>query len=132
MMKNKMKAKGGLKKPDNPGLRKLPKDVRNKMGFMKAGGMTKSKGYKAGGAMKPKGMKAGGAMKPKGMMAGGLTAAIKNVDKKKTKGMKAGGAMKSKGYKAGGKVRGVGIAARGFRPVKMVSMSKGNKKGGKK
>ena len=116
-----MKAKGGLKKPDNPGLRKLPKDVRNKMGFMKAGGMTKSKGYKAGGAMKPK-----------GMMAGGLTAAIKNVDKKKTKGMKAGGAMKSKGYKAGGKVRGVGIAARGFRPVKMVSMSKGNKKGGKK
>jgi hypothetical protein len=33
------KAAGGmLKTPDNPGLKKLPTDVRNKMGYMKKGG----------------------------------------------------------------------------------------------
>ena len=41
------KAAGGmLKKPDNPGLKKLPTDVRNKMGYMKKGGKV---GYKKGG-----------------------------------------------------------------------------------
>tara|TARA_R100000935_G_scaffold7941_1_gene16792 strand:+ start:1576 stop:1761 length:186 start_codon:yes stop_codon:yes gene_type:complete len=45
----------------NPGLAKLPKKVRNSMGYMKNGGK----------AMKPKGMKMGGAMKPKGMKSGG-------------------------------------------------------------
>ena len=41
MMKKKGYAKGGaMKKPsdDQKGLKKLPKAVRNKMGFMKAGG----------------------------------------------------------------------------------------------
>ena len=38
-------AKGGmLKTPDNPGLKKLPTEVRNKMGYMKKGGKVK-KGY---------------------------------------------------------------------------------------
>lgn len=37
--------KGGmLKAPDNPGLKKLPTEVRNKMGYMKKGGAVK-KGY---------------------------------------------------------------------------------------
>ena len=36
--------KGGmLKKPTNPGLKKLPSEVRNKMGFMKKGGSVKGK-----------------------------------------------------------------------------------------
>jgi len=38
-----------LKKPTNKGLKKLPTEVRNKMGFMKKGGMVK--GYKAGGSV---------------------------------------------------------------------------------
>jgi hypothetical protein len=42
----KKKAGGMLKKPDNPGLSKLPIDVRNKMGYMKKGGKV---GYKKGG-----------------------------------------------------------------------------------
>lgn len=68
MMKSKMKAKGyragggPLKKaPEgNTGLKKLPKEVRNKMGFAAKGGMMKSKGYAKGGAMKTKGYAKGG------------------------------------------------------------------------
>tara|TARA_R100001129_G_scaffold27223_1_gene18285 strand:+ start:53 stop:916 length:864 start_codon:yes stop_codon:yes gene_type:complete len=92
---------GGLKPaPEgNKGLKKLPKEVRNKMGFMQAGGMKKSKGYAAGGK------------KSKGYAAGG----------KKSKGYAAGGkkskmATKKKVSKA--KVRGAGIARKGIRPVK--------------
>ena len=70
MMTSKMASKGGKmggkmapgmmgggmanKKPvpeSNKGLKKLPKDVRNKMGYMKNGGMAK-KGYSKGGAVK--------------------------------------------------------------------------------
>ena len=36
------------------GLKKLPSAVRNKMGYMKNGGMMKKKGYAKGGAMKKK------------------------------------------------------------------------------
>jgi len=36
--KKKMSTGGVLKQPDNPGLKKLPTQVRNKMGFMKKGG----------------------------------------------------------------------------------------------
>lgn len=39
----KMKAGGALKAPANPGLKKLPTKVRNKMGYMKAGGKVTSK-----------------------------------------------------------------------------------------
>lgn len=39
----KMAAGGMLKKPDNPGLAKLPTAVRNKMGYMKKGGYAKKK-----------------------------------------------------------------------------------------
>ena len=37
----KMKEGGMMKKPDNPGLKKLPSEVRNKMGYMKKGGVVK-------------------------------------------------------------------------------------------
>ena len=59
-------------KKKNPGLAKLPKGVRNKMGYKKKGGMIKSKGMKMGGKVKPKGMKMGGKVKPKGMKSGGV------------------------------------------------------------
>ena len=43
-------AAGGLKMPgaDDKGLKKLPKNVRNKMGYMSKGGMAR-KAYKDGG-----------------------------------------------------------------------------------
>ena len=76
----------------NKGLKKLPKAVRNKMGFMKNGGkVKKKKGYKAGGKVK-KGYKLGGAIKaikakPKKMMNGGAM---------RKKMMRKGGAAKSR------------------------------------
>ena len=59
-MKKKGYAMGGLKTPsaDQKGLKKLPKPVRNKMGYMAKGGMMK-KGYAMGG-MKKKAYARGG------------------------------------------------------------------------
>ena len=54
--KPKKMAEGGqLKKvpEDNPGLSKRPTEVRNKMGYMKEGGKTKSKVNEAGNYTKP-------------------------------------------------------------------------------
>ena len=145
MMKKGMKdlmKKGLGRKSTKPGskVKELDLDMFKDLPKRQAagGGMMKKKGYKMGGMTK------------KGYQAGGLMAAIKKVDKKK-KGAAAGGMMKKgmarggmtkkgmakggmtkKGYKKGGKVRGVGIASKGFRPAKMVTMSKGGKKGGKK
>ena len=82
MMKSKMSTKGGAmggkKKPPgmkagglkpapegNKGLKKLPKEVRNKMGFMKGGGKVKPKGAAAGGGYKQGGMKSKMATKQK-------------------------------------------------------------------
>ena len=55
-MKKKGYAAGGLKAPtaNQKGLKKLPKAVRNKMGYMNKGGMAKKKGYAKGGAMMKK------------------------------------------------------------------------------
>ena len=55
-MKKKGYAMGGLKAPtaNQTGLKKLPKAVRNNMGYMNKGGMTKKKGYAKGGAMMKK------------------------------------------------------------------------------
>jgi hypothetical protein len=72
-VKQKMKMGGkALKKVDskkNPGLSKLPKEVRNKMGFMKRGGTAKKKMMRGGGMAKPKMM--GGGMMKKRMKRGG-------------------------------------------------------------
>ena len=118
-------SKGGLKqpKPNQKGLKKLPKNVRNKMGFMKDGGM----------AMKKKGMAKGGmAMKKKGMAKGGAVGGVKK--KAYAKGGKVmtfnvGGMVKSivnnpkkKGMAKGGAVGG----------MKKKGMAKGGAKGGKK
>ena len=86
----------------NKGLKKLDKDVRNKMGFMAKGGMA-AKGMAKGGAVMAKGgsvkmAKGGAVMKAKGgsvKMAGGGMA----------KGYKAGG-MKAKGGTKGGATGG--------------------------
>ena len=69
MMKKKGMAMGGLKKPaaGQTGLQKLPTPVRNKMGYMKKGGMTK-KGYAMGGSMKKKGYAMGGMTKSYGVV----------------------------------------------------------------
>ena len=47
---------GGLKAPtaNQKGIKKLPKEVRNNMGYMNKGGMPKKKGYAMGGAMMKK------------------------------------------------------------------------------
>jgi len=68
-MKKKGYAMGGLKatNPSQVGLRKLPSNVRNKMGYMKKGGMTK-KGYAMGGSMKKKGYAMGGMTKSYGVV----------------------------------------------------------------
>ena len=68
-MKKKGYAMGGLKatNPSQVGLRKLPENVRNKMGYMKKGGMTK-KGYARGGSMKKKGYAMGGVAKKYGIV----------------------------------------------------------------
>jgi len=66
-MKKKGYAAGGLKAPGagNTGLKKLPTEVRNKMGYMNKGGMP----------MKKKGMAKGGAnMKKKAYAKGGKVA----------------------------------------------------------
>ena len=67
-MKKKKKgyAMGGLKSPsaDQKGLKKLPENVRNKMGYLSKGGMMK-KGYAKGGMqMKKKGYARGGFLAP--------------------------------------------------------------------
>ena len=150
MMKTKGYSMGGLKKPtaDQKGLKKLPTEVRNKMGYMKGGGMMKTKGYAKGG-MKTKGYAKGGMKK---MMGGGMAMGTPYGDSRKKRkdmgagsattpmmrgggmmktkmntkgGMKGGGMMKTKmgtkgGMKGGGKVRGAGIARKGVRPAKML------------
>jgi hypothetical protein len=63
MMKKKGYAMGGkLKEPtaNETGLKKLPTNVRNKMGYMKDGGKVKKKGYAMGGMMKKKAYAKGG------------------------------------------------------------------------
>ena len=67
------------------GLRKLPTDVRNKMGFMKRGGAVKKKIKK-----KKRAGKMGGGMMKKRMSRGGRT-------------NKMGGGMMKKRMKRGGK-----------------------------
>jgi len=69
-----------MKQPteDQAGLKKLPKSVRNKMGYMKNGGKVKAKGMAMGGKVKAKGMAMGGKVKSKGMAMGGKVMGYKN------------------------------------------------------
>ena len=74
-------------KKKNPGLAKLPTEVRNKMGFMKRGGAVKKKIKK-----KKRAGKMGGGMMKKSMSRGGRAG-------------KMGGGMMKKRMKRGGRAK---------------------------
>ena len=93
---------------DNPGLSKLPTEVRNKMGYMKKGGMAK-KGMKEGGmadmAQDKKTAKKAIGMHEKQLHGG------KKSDLTK---LKKGGMAKGCGYSKGGQLaKANGIAVKG-------------------
>jgi hypothetical protein len=72
-MKKKGYAAGGLKAPGagNTGLKKLPTEVRNKMGYMNKGGMSmKKKAYAKGGKVAM--YNVGGMVKSSGPMNTGI------------------------------------------------------------
>jgi len=137
---------GGLKEVDsdsNPGLSKLPTEVRNKMGYMKKGGDVKESKMmvkkeiefmKKKGAPKAmmkhemaeaKGMKKGGmACSPSAMKktAGIEATKVVNKHEKKMHGMKKGGMAYSKG---GQLSKADGCAVKGKSKGTMVKMNKG-------
>jgi hypothetical protein len=77
-----------VNKEENPGLAKLPTDVRNKMGYMKKGGMAHSDMAKDKPMMKAEAAKAvkGHEKRMHGMAKGGVTRADGIVKKGHTKG----------------------------------------------
>jgi hypothetical protein len=120
----KMAAGGELKEvpEDNTGLSKLPTEVRNKMGYMKDGGKTKSKVNEAG--KKPKKMGAGGETKDElkpyiqgqvntdkyGTGGGGRAGFSRSVGKDADiSAYIEGGGFKPKGGEFKGKVTGGGV-----------------------
>ena len=93
---------------DNPGLSKLPTEVRNKMGYMKKGGMAK-KGMKEGGKLDMAQDKKT-AKKAIGMHESQLHAGKKSDLTK----LKKGGMAKGCGYSKGGQLaKANGIAVKG-------------------
>ena len=125
----KFKEGGALKKTDaesNPGLAKLPTEVRNKMGYMKKGGDVKeSKAMvkKEIGFMKkagaPKSMIKHEMAEAKGMKKGGMAcspAAMKKTAKTE---------VKSHEKKMHGMARGGGVEIKGKTKGTMIKMKKG-------
>ena len=106
---------------DNPGLSKLPTEVRNKMGYMKKGGMAKK--YKEGGMADT--------AQDKAM----IKKAFKQHDMQEHKGgkgtklaLKKGGMTKGCGYSKGGQLaKANGIAVKGKSKGTMVAMRSGGK-----
>ena len=97
MMKKNLKP---VDKEKNPGLAKLPEEVRNKMGFMKQGGLAE-----ATARLKAKGMKDGGMV---------LEIGLRPATKKENKMAKEMMGKKPKKMAGGGMVsRGTGAAIRG-------------------
>jgi hypothetical protein len=96
MPKQQMRMGGKLKPVDkdkNPGLAKLPTDVRNKMGFMAMGGMMKAdEDFMYGGKMMKKMMK-GGKMKDSMMYGGKMKKAGHGMKMKKGSMYPGGGRM---------------------------------------
>ena len=108
---------------DNPGLSKLPTEVRNKMGYMKKGGMAMKKGMKEGGmadmAQDKKTAKKAIGMHEKQLHGG------KKSDLTK---LKKGGMAKGCGYSKGGQLaKANGIAKQGKTKGTMVAMRSGGK-----
>jgi len=116
---------------DNPGLSKLPTEVRNKMGYMKKGGMAMKKGMKEGGMAKSD-MKEDTKM-DKAQDKAMIKKAFKQHDMQKHKGgkgtklaLKKGGMAKKSGmakgcgYSKGGQLaKANGVAVRGKTKGKM-------------
>jgi hypothetical protein len=98
---------------DNPGLSKLPTEVRNKMGYMKKGGMAMKKGMKEGGmadmAQDKKMAKKAVGMHEK-QLHGGKKSDLAKLKKGGMAKMKAGGSCYSKG---GQLAKANGIAVKG-------------------
>jgi hypothetical protein len=118
---------GSLKAVDssaNPGLSKLPTEVRNKMGYMKKGGMAKK--YKEGGMMDKKDMAQDKktAKKAIGMHESQLHGGKKSDLTK----LKKGGMAKGCGYSKGGQLaKANGVATKGKTKGTMVAMRSGGK-----
>jgi len=126
---------GALKATDsseNPGLSKLPTEVRNKMGYMKKGGMAK-KGMKEGGMAKSD-MKEDTKMdmaqdKKMAKKAVGMHEKQLHGGKKSDlTALKKGGMAKGCGYSKGGQLaKANGVAVRGKTKGTMVAMRSGGK-----
>jgi hypothetical protein len=110
---------------DNPGLSKLPTEVRNKMGYMKKGGMAKKKMNMGGMAYKEGGKLDMAQDKKTAKKAIGMHESQLHGGKKSdlTK-LKKGGMAKGCGYATGGKVsqlsKANGIAKQGKSKGKII------------
>ena len=102
-------------KSKNPGLSKLPTEVRNKMGYMKKGGMAYKEGDKADMAQDKKTAKKAVGMHEKQLHGGKKSDLAKLKSGGMTK-MKAGGSCYSKG---GQLAQANGVAVRGKTKGKM-------------
>ena len=102
-------------KSKNPGLSKLPTEVRNKMGYMKKGGMAYKEGGKADMAQDKKTAKKAVGMHEKQLHGGKKSDLAKLKSGGMTK-MKAGGSCYSKG---GQLAKANGVAVRGKTKGKM-------------
>jgi hypothetical protein len=111
----------------NPGLSKLPTEVRNKMGYMKKGGMAYKEGGKADMAQDKKMAKKAVGMHEKQLHGGKKSDLAKLKSGGMTK-MKAGGSCYSKG---GQLSKANGIAKQGKTKGTMVAMRSGGKTKGK-
>jgi hypothetical protein len=140
---------GSLKATDsseNPGLSKLPTEVRNKMGYMKKGGMAKACATKSDAKVIAKKEVKGHESSMHKMKKGGMTekgtrekyaskAAMMKHEKKETKAeemkehkMKKGGMAKGCGYSKGGQLaKANGVAIKGKTKGTMVAMRSGGK-----
>ena len=151
---------GGLKETNsesNPGLAKLPTEVRNKMGYMKKGGMTKVRRYAEGGledtdsaALRKAAMYGGVGKKNPGLPSEGIeekyenpvTKKIKDVASSFGKGMMGSAgvvgtaaknaAMRARGMKKGGMMKHEDIKMDKKVVKKAVGMHDKQQHGGKK
>ena len=123
---------GALKEVDaseNPGLSKLPTEARNKMGYMKKGGMPKKKMNMGGMAYKEGGKADMAQDKKMAKKAVGMHEKQLHEGKKSdlTK-LKKGGMAKGCGYSKGGQLaKANGVAVRGKTKGTMVAMRSGGK-----
>jgi len=123
---------GGLKEVDsdsNPGLAKLPTEVRNKMGYMKKGGEAKAMVKKEVEFMKKKGAPASMIKHEKaeaGMKKGGM--AHSDIAKDKPMMTKvAAKAVKGHEKRLHGMAKGGGVEVKGKTKGKMIKMNMGGK-----